>query len=451
MSQWTKEAVFYHIYPLGFCGAPLKNDFTSPPVERLEKILGWMDHMAYLGTNALYLGPLFESTSHGYDTVNYSMVDRRLGSNRGLAHLTGELHRRGIRVVLDGVFNHVGRDFFAFQDVQVKREASPYKDWFHNMRFDRSSPYHDAFSYEGWNGHYSLVKLNLHNPEVKGYIFHAVQQWITEFDIDGLRLDAADCLEHSFLQELARFCRSLKPDFWLMGEVVHGDYRQWANPNELDSVTNYECYKGLYSSFNDKNFFEIAYAINRQSGEAGIYQNLDLYTFADNHDVDRLASVLKNQAHLIPLYTLMFTMPGNPSIYYGSEFGLEGKKAGTDIPLRPSLDLYFMNDNNLHSDLTQAIHRLSELRRQRIALREGEYRQVHVDHQVFAFSRGSGEGCVLVAINASEKPVEFTVKQAFFSGGPLVDGLDERVEIQQQNGLIRFHLPAYGARIIVKK
>ena len=179
------------------------------------------------------------------------------------------------------------------------------------MDFQKRSPLGDPFSYEGWNGHYSLVKLDVRHPEVKSYVFSVVTRWVEEFGIDGLRLDAADCLDLGFLQELAAFCRGRWPGFWLLGEIIHGDYRKWANPSTLDSVTNYECYKGLYSSHVDANFFEIAWSLNRQFGPQGLYRDLPLYNFADNHDVDRVASLLPEPAHLRTLYSLLFTMPGH--------------------------------------------------------------------------------------------------------------------------------------------
>ncbi|MFY0574859.1 alpha-amylase family glycosyl hydrolase [Cystobacter fuscus] len=274
--------------------------------------------------NALYLGPVFESSSHGYDTADYSKVDRRLGTNADLSRLVAAMRAAGIRVILDGVFHHVGRDFWAFRDVQVHGERSRYRDWFSGLQFGKRSPYGDAFSYDGWSGHYNLVKLNLQNAEVRAHLFGVVEQWISEFGIEGLRLDVAEVMDVSFLRDLAAFCRRLRPDFWLLGEAIHGDYRRLGNPETLDSVTNYECYKGLYSSLNDRNYFEIAYSLQRQFGENGIYRDLLLYNFVDNHDVNRIASTLKDPAHLLPLHLMLFTIPGVPSIYYGSEWGQEG-------------------------------------------------------------------------------------------------------------------------------
>jgi len=268
---WWQDAIFYHIYPLGFCGALTRNDFRSQPVNRLQKVADWIPHLRELGVNALYLGPVFESTYHGYDTADYYRADRRLGSNADLAALSRSLHENGIRLVLDGVFNHVGRDFFAFRDVQQKGQASEFCGWFANLRFDGQSPFGDPFTYEGWSGNHDLVKLNLANPAVREHLFNAVRVWVEEFDIDGLRLDAADVLDERFLKELRKVTSVLKPDFWLMGEIVGGDYRRLANPEMLHSVTNYECYKGLYSSLVDKNYFEIAWSLNRQFGPDGLY------------------------------------------------------------------------------------------------------------------------------------------------------------------------------------
>ncbi|HAF48860.1 MAG TPA: alpha-amylase, partial [Anaerolineaceae bacterium] len=307
-----KDAVFYQIYPLGLCGAPERNDFGSPIEHRLTTLTPWLDHIQELGANAIYLGPVFQSSSHGYDTVDYYRVDRRLGDNESLAHFAELVHQRDMLLILDGVFNHVGRDFWAFKDLQNNGQNSAYRDWFHNLRFDQHSPKGDPFSYEGWQGHYDLVKLNLSHPDVRAHLFESVRMWKDQFGIDGLRLDAADCIDLNFLSALNRFTKSLNPQFWLMGEVVHGDYCQWVNAETLDSVTNYEAYKGLYSSLNDANYFEIAYGLNRQFGDHGVYQDKVLYNFVDNHDVDRVASKLKHPAHLFPLYLLLFTMPGIP-------------------------------------------------------------------------------------------------------------------------------------------
>jgi cyclomaltodextrinase / maltogenic alpha-amylase / neopullulanase len=435
MNKWFEQALFYHIYTLGFCGSPAANDFRSQPVTRLKKVGEWLDHIQDLGLNAIYLGPLFESTSHGYDTADYYTVDRRLGTNADLANLSRDVHKRGMHLILDGVFNHVGRDFWAFKDVTVNGESSWYKDWFSNLRFGQSSPYYDPFSYESWNGHFNLVKLNLDNSEVKDHLFNAVGMWIRDFGIDGLRLDTADCLNMQFIRELSAFCRDIRPDFWMMGEVIHGDYRHWVNPKALDSVTNYEAYKGLFSSHNDGNYFEIAFSLNRQFGEGGIYKDLLLYSFADNHDVDRVASTLNDSNNLLPLYTILFTMPGTPSIYYGSEWGITGvKEMGGDSALRPELVLADFKNNPGKVNMVPWIKSLIDLRKRSQALRSGKYRQILVDHKQFAFARFTSDEVILVCVNSDEKPVQIHLNLKTFSHNQLRDMQDPEICFPIENG-----------------
>lgn len=447
MSHWIDNAIFYHIYPLGATNAPQINDHTSQPFSRIAAIHGWLDHIQSLGANAIYLGPVFESTRHGYDTANYYEVDRRLGTRADLAALSADLHARGMHLVLDGVFNHVGRDFWAFKDLQANGGNSPYRDWFDDIRFGQSSPYGDPFSYAGWNGHYSLVKLNLEHPEVRQHLFGAVGMWVNELGIDGIRLDAADCLSFSFLEALSAFRDQLKPDLWLMGEVIHGDYRQWAAPHRLDSVTNYELYKGLHSSHNDHNYFEVAYALNRQFGPGGIYRDRKLYNFVDNHDVSRIASTLKDPAHLYPLHLLLFTVPGVPSLYYGSEFGIPGLKIShSDDPLRPVMDLPAWQNTKPHPDLPGFIRRLADIRGSSPALSDGDYTQVHVSAQQFAFTRKKGGAEVLVAVNSA--PQQATLSLPGFSNSRVIDLLDPGVPISITKGSLDLHLPASYGRII---
>lgn len=400
---WAADAVFYHIYPLGLLGAPLRNPAPGAAMEPwngpqpLDALVPWADHLAGMGFTAVYLGPVFESTSHGYDTADYFRVDRRLGDNAGLRRLVDAFHARGINVILDAVLNHVGRDFPAFRDLQVRGQGSESKSWFAGLDFGRRSPAGDPFAYEGWSGHYDLVKLDLSHRPARQHLLDAVSFWVGEFDIDGLRLDAADVLSRDFMKELAAHTRSLRPDFWLMGEVVHGDYRQWANHESLHSVTNYEAYKGLWSSLNDRNFFEIDWTLKRQFGPAGadlgLYRDRILYNFADNHDVDRVASSLTDPGHLELLYSLLFALPGIPSVYYGSEWGVGGKRRPhSDADLRPALSLERMQHHERAGEsqakgLCGHISRLIKARRGQAALRHGRYRPLLVASEQLAFWR----------------------------------------------------------------
>jgi glycosidase len=443
VANWSKEAIFYHIYPLGFCGAPKTNDHLSAPTPRLQLIENWIEHIRYLGANAIYFGPVFESDSHGYDTVDYYYIDRRLGTNETFTELSNLLHERNMRVIIDGVFNHVGRGFWAFQDVIKDGQNSKYRDWFSNLRFDKTSPYGDNFSYESWNGFYNLVKLNLKNEDLRKYLFDAISSWIINFNIDGLRLDCADCLDFDFLKDLNSFCKGIKPDFFLLGEVVHGhgSYAKWLAEGVLDSVTNYECYKSLYSSHNDANFHEVAFSLNRQfKEEYGLYRGLYLYSFADNHDVERIGSTLKRPADLYTLYAILFTMPGIPSIYYGSEWGIPGKKvSGSDEDLRPKLDLADISANSPNGDLPEAIAKFARIRKSSQALMHGRYKQLLVKSTLFCFARMSSEECIIVIINASEQ-LESVSLNIPVKGCRLIDLANQGEMFKIANGKCHIHV-----------
>jgi cyclomaltodextrinase / maltogenic alpha-amylase / neopullulanase len=446
--HWASDAIFYHMFPLGCFGAPERNSFRDAPVDRLAGLWNWIDHIEYLGCNALLLGPVFEASAHGYDTADLFKIDRRLGTDETLAKLSSELHRRGMGLVLDAVFHHTGRDCRAFRDIREHGQASQYCDWYY-LDFSGRSPYGDPFDYKGWAGNHDLVKLNLRNAAVRAHLLDAVAWWIDRFALDGLRLDVADGLDPDFLRELVAHCKRIKSDFWLMGEVVHGDYRQWAHPGGLDSTTNYEAYKGLWSSHNDRNYFEIAYSLNREFGADGLYHGLPLYNFVDNHDVDRVASILKDGAHLYPLYALLMTMPGAPSIYYGSEFGIAGRKRrGTDAPLRPALDLSALMRESPHPELCSVIKRLTAVRRKHIALKIGDYSQLHVAPEQFAFMRRHGTESIVVAVNASASVAQVPVRLPE-GVHRLVDKLNGDETFKVANSRCRLPVNPRWARILV--
>ncbi len=396
--MWTDNSVFYQIYPLGFCGAPFEND--GNPVSRINKIYEWIPHIKKLGVDAIYFSPVFESDTHGYNTRDYKKIDVRLGTNEDFAKLCHALKENGIKVVLDGVFNHVGRGFFAFQDVLKNRESSPYRDWFH-IDFGGNSNYNDGLWYEGWEGNYDLVKLNLRNEAVISHIFEAISFWVQKFDIDGLRLDVAYCLDRDFLKRLRSFCDGLKPEFVLIGELLHGDYNQFVNDEMLHSCTNYECYKGLFSSFNSMNMFEIIHSLLRQFGPENwtLYKGKRLLCFVDNHDVSRIASNLTNENHLKPIYGLLFGMPGIPCVYYGSEWGAKAHKSEGDPALRACFDA------PVYNSLTEFISKLSYAHKNSDALCNGAFYSKVLNNTHCVFERNNGTKRVYVAINAGENDV----------------------------------------------
>lgn len=399
--MWAYNETFYQIYPIGFCGAPTHNDGICVP--RILKLKDWSSYLENLQIGSVLLNPIFESDNHGYDTRDFKKVDCRLGTNEDFQDVCDDLHKHHIKIVLDGVFNHVGRGFWAFQDVQEKKWDSPYKDWFY-INFDGDSCYQDGFWYEGWEGHFELVKLNLQNPAVTDYLLDCVRFWIETFDIDGLRLDVAYSLDHNFMRRLRSFCEEQKPGFVLIGEVLFGDYNLIVNDEMLHSCTNYECYKGIYSSLNSMNLFEIAHSLNRQYGPEQwcIYRGKHLMSFVDNHDVTRIASILTTPAHLPLAYGILFGMPGIPCIYYGSEWGEEGiKTPDNDYALRQCFEAPKPNA------LTDFIHRLITLRQNSDALCNGGYRNISITNHQLVFERRTGQERILIAINASES--DFTI------------------------------------------
>ncbi len=491
MKHWWQDAFFYHIYPLGFCGAEPENpapghgmgpgadasggagnpraaggnatgDNPGPAggagggaPDRLARIGDALGDISATGCNAIYLGPVLESSRHGYDTADYYHTDRRLGDDAALARLVERIHEAGMHVILDGVFHHVGRDFWAFRKLREEGEQSAYRNWFRGVDFSADNRFGDGFVYHGWEGNEDLVALDLTNPDVVDHLLGAVEWMMRDLGIDGLRLDVAYLLNADFMRALRERTQAVAADlggeeFWLMGEAIHGDYTELVAPDRLHSATNYECYKGLWSSHNDGNFFEIAHSLSRQFGPGGIYEGMLLYNFADNHDVDRVASVLEDPGHLYSLYALLMTMPGIPSVYYGSEYGQTGaRRGGSDRDLRPRWEEIDKSDTGIRDHLAG----LQEHRRAHPALRVGGYRQLHVDHTTLVFERtavagaageggspgdggrpggaaadGEAAGPVIVAVNAAGEGTE--------------------VEVETEAGARKLSVPAYGYRVL---
>ncbi len=439
---WYDEAVFYHIYPFGLTGAPKQNSYGEP-VHRLNTLLPWISHIKEIGCNAIYIGPLFESVGHGYETTDYKKLDSRLGTNEDLTNFVSECHKQGIRVILDGVFNHTGRDFFAFKDIKNNRENSQYKDWYCNVNFGGNNSYNDGFFYENWGGYDLLAKLNQHNPQVKNYICDVVRFWVSEFDIDGIRLDAADVMDFDYMKALRNVANEVKPDFWLMGEVIHGNYSRWANEGTLHSVTNYMLHKALYSAHNDHNYFEIAHTIKYVGGMVG--NNLKLYSFVDNHDVERIYTKLSNKAHFIPVHIMLYTLPGVPSIYYGSEFGIEGKKEPfSDDSLRPSLNYEDYKEALKTNPCTKLIAALGKIRHNTKALCYGDYQELELQTTHFAYARNLDGESVIITVNNCDNEVymELACGQYAEYIGALTG---ERISVK--DGHIGVHVPANSGEI----
>lgn len=439
MHTWYEQAVFYHIYPLGLLGAEKTNTLTET-AHRLTELESWIPHISDLNGSAIYIGPLFESCTHGYDTKDFRLVDRRLGSNEDFARFVRLCHENGIRVVVDGVFNHTGREFFAFQDIREKREASPYKDWYRGVNFGWGSPLGDPFGYEAWQGHFELPCLNLWNPEVRQYLFDSIQFWVDNFNIDGIRLDCANVLDFGFMKELREKTSAMKPDFWLMGEVIHGEYGRWVNDGMLHSVTNYELHKSLYSGLNDHNFFEIAHNVRRLEAIG-----TRLYTFLDNHDENRIASKLNKKAHLPLAWTLLFTLPGIPSIYYGGEWGLEGMRTReSDAALRPCITL--KEGEAKHSDLTDLIAKLARIHTENPEFHGGRYQELLLTNRQYAFARHAQRSICITAANSDDQESRLSIPVPLHASQ--AENLMDGSIIPVENGTLNLTLPGNSSVVL---
>ena len=436
--MWFDESTFYQIYPLGYCGAERENDFGQVR-RRLQIIEEQIPYIKETGFTAVLFNPLFESERHGYDTVDFFNVDRRLGDNADFKRLVEKFHEAGIRVVLDGVFNHVGRRFFAFEDVRARREGSDKKDWF-NIDFGGNTCYNDGFWYEGWEGHMELVKLNLHCGAVTDYIRRAVEFWIDEFQIDGLRLDVSYLLPEWFFEFLRRIVRAKREDFFLMGEVIHiQNFAKNLTPDRLDSITNYECYKGLTSALNSDNLFEIEHSLTRLFGREQwcLYTGKHLFNFADNHDVIRACTAIADKRKLAALYTILYCMPGIPCVYYGSECGAEGDKSDGDYKLRPYIGDV---DKNKAPELSALIRKLNDIRRGSRALAYGSYEKCVLNNKYLCFKREADGVRIYCAVNISDADVTVRVEEA--EGTDLLTG--------QVRNLNDIYLPPFTASIYRK-
>ena len=443
---WYDEAIFYHIYPLGMLGAPKQNAY-GPVEHRLRELFPWIKHIKETGCTAIYIGPLFESVGHGYETTDYKKLDSRLGDNQDLKDFVAECHKEGMHVIFDGVFNHTGRDFFAFKDIQQYRENSRYRDWYCNVNFWGNNSYNDGFSYDNWGGYDLLVKLNQRNPEVRDYIADVIRFWVSEFDVDGIRLDAADVLDFDFMRMLRWVANEVKPEFWLMGEVIHGEYSRWANEGTLHSVTNYHLHKALFSGCNDKNFFEIAHTVKRLYGMGGNRPDgLKLYNFADNHDVERIYTKLNNKGNFFPVHILLYTLPGIPSIYYGSEFGIEGHKyrGGSDDEIRPCLHLEDFKDAHEKNDMTKLISALGRVRQENPALSYGDYHEAALTTTKYTYTRTLNGTTIIITVSNEDQ--DSWVEAWNLPDGEYVGALfGEKIRVE--GGHLNVHLYANSGEI----
>jgi len=405
VSTWSDHVIWWQLHPLSFTGAPEQGDAAEPAVPRLRHLHGWLDYVIELGANGLLLGPIFAARTHGYDTTDHFRIDPRLGTEQDWQALVTACRERGLMLALDGVFNHVGRDFPQFRDVLERRGDSPYRDWFHLDLTATDAP--DGFSYRDFEGHSELVALNHANPQVRQYTAEVMRYWL-ERGANGWRLDAAYQVPSDFWADVIGEVRAEHPQAWFLGEVIHGDYPALVADGGLDSLTQYELWKALWSSLNDANLWELAWALDRHDG---FVEHFVPQTFVGNHDVTRLASRLDDPRHLGHALAVLFTVAGVPSIYAGDEQAFRGVKyerAGGDAQIRPAFP-----ESPAHlSDLGLEVFRLHQdligLRRRHPWLTRSRLRRLHLTNEAFAVELSAPDAPGLaVLLNLSDQPYGF--------------------------------------------
>jgi len=404
VASWAEHAIWWQVYPLGFTNAEKAALAAEEPVRhRLRQLGGWLDYAAGLGCSGLLLGPIFAAGTHGYDTVDHFQIDPRLGDQEDFDHLVAEAARRGLRIVLDGVFNHVGRSFPAFRAALAGGPGSPAARWF---RRDPASG-----EYATFEGHHQLVTLDHEEPEVLDYVAQVMTYWLDR-GAAGWRLDAAYAVPASFWSKILPRVRESHPGAWFLGELIHGDYAAYASDSGLDSVTQYELWKAIWSSLNDRNFFELAWALDRHNqvldGPAMLPQ-----TFVGNHDVTRLASRLTDERHFGHALAVLLTVGGIPSIYYGDEQAFRGvneQRPGGDDEIRPAFPASPAGLPPGGWPAYRLHQRLIGLRRRHPWLVRARTTVQHLTNEAIAFRAAADDAGILVLLNAGDSPVRFPVE-----------------------------------------
>ncbi|MDI3242731.1 alpha-amylase family glycosyl hydrolase [Arthrobacter sp. AL08] len=406
---WVQHAIWWQVYPLGFTGADAAAGTAAEPVvHRLDRLHAWLDYAVELGASGLALGPVFASESHGYDTTDYYRIDPRLGDDNDFDELVAQAHARGLKVLLDGVFNHTGRSFGPFRQVLADGPAAPTGSWFRlDWPDDGWAPGVEP-GYKDFEGHHHLVALNHEEPQVAEFVADVMKHWLGR-GADGWRLDAAYAVPPSFWKPVLAQVRRDYPDAYFVGEYIHGDYAHEVQASTLDAVTQYELWKAVWSSLNDGNFYELAAALERHNGFLATFTPL---TFVGNHDVTRLASRLTDPEQLPLALAVLLTVGGTPSIYYGDEQAFRGVKedrAGGDDAVRPAFPGTPAELAGLGWPVYHLHQELISLRRRHAWLHSARTRVLTISNEHLVYEASGDGGSLTVALNLSGAPVEVSV------------------------------------------
>ncbi|WP_104181270.1 alpha-amylase family glycosyl hydrolase [Arthrobacter sp. B0490] len=400
--RWVEHAIWWQVYPLGFTGAEKTATPDPAAAHRLLGLVPWLDYAVDLGASGLALGPVFASETHGYDTTDYFRIDPRLGTLGDFDTLVAEAHRRGLRVLLDGVFNHAGRSFGPFQDVLTHGPGAATASWF-SLDWPEGAGAGTEPAYRDFEGHSHLVALHHAEPAVADFVVKVMEYWLGR-GADGWRLDAAYAVPSSFWADVTARVRSSHPDAYFVGEYIHGDYATEVQHGGLDSATQYELWKAVWSSLNDANFFELAAALERHNALLGSFAPL---TFVGNHDVTRIASRLADPGLLAHAVVALFTVGGTPSVYYGDEQGYRGIKedrAGGDDDVRPLFPAGPGDLSGVGRPAYEVHQQLIGVRRRHPWLHRATTEVLHLSNEVLAYRVTDGANALVVALNLSAIP-----------------------------------------------
>ncbi|MEZ0340898.1 alpha-amylase family protein [Mycobacterium sp. pV006] len=404
---WVQHTLWWHVYPLGFVGAHPAESPPGPDEHRLRRLVDWLDHAVELGASGLALGPIFASRTHGYDTTDHRRIDPRLGTEADFDHLVAEARRRGLRILLDGVFNHVGTDFPRLAAASLESDSS----WF-RLRGN---------TFDTFEGHDELVVLNHANPEVVDYTVEVMCQWLAR-GADGWRLDAAYAVPDRFWAQVLPRVRERFPESWFVGEVIHGDYAARVDDSGFDSVTQYELWKAVWSSLNDANLHELDWALKRHND---FLESFVPMTFIGNHDVTRIASRLTDPAHVEHALVVLLTTAGTPSIYAGDEVAYRGVKEerfGGDDAVRPEFGAPFEGVGEHGHQIFRAHQHLIGLRRRHPWLHTARTVPLRVTNTGYVYLTRNGDDALVVALNVDDEPLPLSLNEFGISRAQVVAG-----------------------------
>lgn len=381
---WIDHAIWWHVYPLGFTGAPIREDHGTPR-PRLRRLIPWLDHAIALGCSGLLLGPIFASETHGYDTTDLLGIDPRLGTLEDFDDLVAQCRARGLRLVLDGVFSHVGRGHPRVEAELRSPDPDPTRRLFDIDRSTAEAPTPRVFE-----GHDSLVRFDHSSPAVRDHVRSVMTYWLGR-GADGWRLDAAYSVPPEFWAQVLPPVRDQYPDAWFLGEVLHGDYTEFVSRSGVDTVTQYELWKAIWSSIVDRNFFELDWSLQRHNT---FLEHFVPQTFIGNHDVTRIASRVGQDGSALALAILM-TVGGIPSIYYGDEQGRTGikeERLGGDDAIRPSFPEAPDAMSSLGDDMVRAHQELIGMRRRYPWLLRARTQPLVVENERYRYRTSSEDG-----------------------------------------------------------